>query len=190
MRRILVWVVMVSAALIQDPVAHACGFKLLPLGRGIRYQSRHTPRAATVLLYLPTTASGTSLTDPNVESALREAGHAVRVVTTKGDLENALGSGDYDVILANVTDAPDLEKAQAVVEGHAVVLPALYLVAPSGKQSAGQPTEADRAKARKGYNVVVEIPSRPGHYCTAVDKAMEQKLKRKQASGRVASSTK
>ena len=186
MRRILVWVVMVSAALIQNPApADACGFKLLPLGRGIRYQSRHTPRPASVLVYLPTADSG-SLTDPNIESALREAGHAVRAVTTKGDLENALRSGDYDVILANVTDAPDLEKAQAVVEGLAVVLPALYLVAPAGKQSAGQQTDADRAKLRKGFSVVVEIPSRPGHYCTAVDKAMELKLKRKPASGSAA----
>ena len=184
MRRILVWVVLVSAALIQNPTpVDACGFKLLPLGRGIRYQSRHTPRAASVLLYLPTTASGRSLTDPNVESALREAGHAVRAVTTKVDLENALRSGDYDVILANFTDAPDLEKVQAVVEGNAVVLPALYLVAPSGQQPAGQQTDAVRAKARKDFSVVVEIPSRPGHYCTAVDKAMELKLKRGQASG-------
>ena len=185
MRRILVWVVMVSAALIQNPApADACGFKLLPLGRGIRYQSRHTPRPASVLVYLPTADSG-SLTDPNIESALREAGHAVRAVTTKGDLENALRSGDYDVILANVTDAPDLEKAQAVVEGLAVVLPALYLVAPSGQQQ----TDADRAKARKAFSVVVEIPSRPGHYCTAVDKVMELKLKRKQVSGRAATPT-
>jgi hypothetical protein len=137
-------------------------------------------------VYLPTPDSGHSLTDPNIESALREAGHAVRAVTTRGDLENALRSGDYDVILANVTDAPDLEKAQAVVEGHAVVLPALYLVAPGGKQSAGQQTEADRARLRKGFSVVVEIPSRPGHYCTAVDKAMELKLKRKPASGSAA----
>ena len=129
MRRILAWVVIVSAALLLNPVATACGFKLLPLGRGIRYQSRHTPRAATVLLYLPTTASGTSLTDPNLESALREAGHAVRAVTTKADLESALRGGVFDVILANVTDAPDLEKAQAVIDGHSVVLPALYLVA-------------------------------------------------------------
>ena len=182
MRRILVWVVIVSAALILDPVAQACGFKLLPLGRGIRYQSRHTPRAGSVLLYLPTTGSGRSLTDPNLESALREAGHAVRAVTTRADLENALRSGDYDVILANVTDAPDLETAQAVVEGHAVVLPALYLVAPSGQQPAGQQTDADRAKLRKSFSVVVEIPSRPGHYCTAVDKAMELKLKRGQAT--------
>lgn len=188
MRRILVWVVMVSAALTLDPVVQACGFKLLPLGRGIRYQSRHTPKAASVLVYLPPTDAGRSLTDPNIETALREAGHAVRAVTTRGDLDNALRSGDYDVILANVTDAPDLEKAQAVVEGHAVVLPALYLVAPSGKQSPGQQTEADRAKLRKGFSVVVEIPSRPGHYCTAVDKAMELKLKRKPANGSAATS--
>ena len=42
------------------------------LGRGIRFQSKHTPRAAAVLLYLPESAAGQALTDPKLESALRE----------------------------------------------------------------------------------------------------------------------
>jgi len=170
--------VVVSVALGQNPVpVHACGEKLLVLGRGIRFQSRHTPRAASVLLYLPQTGSGRPLSDPNLESALREAGHAVHAVTTDADLESALRSGSYDVVLANITDAPDLERAQAVTERNAVVLPAVYLFAPSQLQ-AKQQTKTDRENASKTFSVVVEVPGRPGHYCAAVDKAMELKLKR------------
>ena len=99
------------------------------------------------------------------------------VPTGTGDTGNAPG-------FRRLTDAPDLERAQAVVEGHAVVLPALYLVAAAGQQPTGQQTDAVRAKARKDFSVVVEMPSRPGHYCTAVDRAMELKLKRGQASGK------
>ena len=183
MRHVLASVAIVSASLIQNPApVHACGDKLLLLGRGIRFQSRHTPRAASVLLYLPASASGRPLTDPNLESALREAGHAVRAVTTNADLESALRSGTYDVVLANVTDAPDLERAQAVIERNAIVLPAVYLVAPAGQQQAKEQAKADRAKATKDFSLIVEVPGRPGHYCAAVDKAMELKLKREQSA--------
>ena len=159
----------------------ACGEKLLLLGRGIRFQSRHSPRPASVLLYVPESATGQPLTDPNLESALREAGHAVRAVTTSADFESAVRSGDYDVVLANISDAPDLDRARATTADH-VVLPAVYLVSPS--QSSKQQARADRESASKSFGVVVEVPGRPGHYCAAVDKAMELKLKRDRANAR------
>ena len=181
MRHLLILIAVVLVAFGEDPIPiHACGEKLLVLGRGIRFQSRHTPRAASVLLYLPQTGSGQSLSDPHLESALREAGHAVHAVTTNADLESALRSGTYDVVLANVTDATDLERAQAVTERNAVVLPAVYLVAPAPQ--AKQQTKADRENASKAFGVMVEVPGRPGHYCAAVDKAMELKLKRERSS--------
>jgi hypothetical protein len=182
-RSLLVSIVIVVAVVGQNPaLLHACGEKLLLLGRGIRFQARHTPRAASVLLYLRQGAPGQLLTDPNLESALKEAGHAVRVATTRADLEGALRSGSYDVVLVNITDAHDLDRAQAVTAVNAVVLPAVYLVAPS--QQAKQQIEADRDDASKTFGVMVEVPGRPGHYCAAVDKAMELKLKRERANGR------
>jgi hypothetical protein len=183
-RFLLVSIMVVLPVLIQNPApVLACGEKLLVLGRGIRFQSRHTPRAASVLLYLPQSGLGRLLSDPNLESTLREAGHAVRAVTTNADLESALRGGTFDVVLANVTDAADLERAKAVTERDAVVLPAVYLVAPA-QQQAKQQAKADRENASKAFGVVVEVPGRPGHYCAAVDKAMELKLKRARSSAR------
>lgn len=183
MRQILVAAV-IAAAVGQGAVPlHACGDKLMMLGRGIRFQSKHTPRAATVLLYLPESATGQALTDPKLESALREAGHQVRAVTSQADLETALRGGAFDVVLANVTHAPELEKAQSVAAGSAVVLPAIYLVAPASGAANKQQSKADRDRSSKEFGVIVEVPGRPGHYCHAVDQAMELKLKReKQAS--------
>ena len=180
-RYLLASLVVMLAVVMQNSTAmFACGEKLLTLGRGIRFQSRHSPRPAAVLLYIPQSATGRPLADPNLESALKEAGHAVRAATTSADLESALHSGNYDVVLANITDAPDLEHAQAVTAVNAVVLPAVYLVAPAptGKQQ----TKADRDNASKSFGVMVEVPGRPGHYCAAVDKAMELKLKREKSN--------
>ena len=185
MRSMLVLAAVVAGALTQGAVPlHACGDKLMMLGRGIKFQSKHTPRAASVLLYLPESATGQPLTDPKLESALREAGHAVRAVTSSADLESALRGGSFDVVLANVTHAPELERAKAVAAGNAVVLPAIYLVAPGAPPISKQQSRADRDKASKDFTVVVEVPGRPGHYCHAVDEAMELKLKREKTAAR------
>jgi hypothetical protein len=182
-RSLLVSIVVIIGAVLQHPaLLQACGEKLLALGRGIRFQSRHSPRPASVLLYLPQSATGQPLTDPSLESALKEAGHAVRAATTSADLESALRSGNYDVVLANITDASELGRAQAVAAANAVVLPAVYLVAP--RQQGKQQTQTDRDNASKTFGVIVEVPGRPGHYCAAVDKAMDLKLKRERASTR------
>jgi hypothetical protein len=163
---------------------HACGDKLMMLGRGIRFQSKHTPKAAAVLLYLPESATGQALTDPKLEIALREAGHAVRAVTSPAELETVLRTGTFDVVLANVTHAAELEKAKSVAEGHAVVLPAIYLVAPSSHPIARPQLKADRNKASNDFSVIVEVPGRPGQYCHAVDQAMALKLKREKEASR------
>src|SRR2546430_5109034 len=182
-RRLLVAIAVVLPLLIHNPaLLHACGAKLLVLGRGIRFQSRHTPRAASVLLYLPPAPSGQSLSDPHLESALREAGHTVHAVTTSDDLGTALRTGSYDVVLANITNAPDIERAERTTQSAATVLPAVYLLAPSDQRRTKQQAKTDEAKAAKDFGVVIEVPSRPGYYCAAVDKAMELKLKREQAS--------
>ena len=179
MRHLLAVAAITATTLSQGALpVHACGDKLMMLGRGIRFQSKHTPRAAAVLLYLPESATGQPLTDPKLESALREAGHAVRAVTTPADLDGALRSGTFDVVLANVTDAAALERARGATAGTVVVLPAIYLVSPGTPPVAKQQSKADRDKASKDFTVVVEVPGRPGHYCHAVDQAMELKLKR------------
>jgi hypothetical protein len=171
-------------ALIQTSVPlHACGDKLMMLGRGIRFQSKHTPRAATVLLYLPESVTGQALTDPKLESALREAGHAVHAVTSTAELEAALRSGSFDVVLANVTHASELEKAKTIAEQNAVILPAIYLVVPSHSMTKQQ-SKVERDKASKDFAVIVEVPGRPGQYCHAVDQAMELKLKREKEASR------
>lgn len=181
--RQMLFVAVIATAVSQGAVpVQACGDKLMMLGRGIRFQSKHTPRAAAVLLYLPESATGQALTDPKLETALREAGHAVRAVTSPADLEAALQGGTFDVVLANVTHAQELEKAKGVAERNAVVLPAIYLVAPASPSNAKQRSKADRNIASKEFAVIVEVPGRAGHYCHAVDQAMELKLKREKAA--------
>lgn len=177
MQKRLMFLVLASALVSLNPVPlHACGDKLLLLGRGIRFQSRHTPSAASVLLYLPAAIrSGGTLADPKLESALREAGHQVRSVDTKEELQAALQTARYDVVLADVAEASDLQRT--LTPSDAIVLPVVYLLAPARRPEA----KADAARAEKEFSAVLQLPGKPGHYCALVDKAMELKRERSKA---------
>jgi hypothetical protein len=157
--------------------AWACGDKLLLLASAVRFQSRHTPHAAAVLLYVPDPARG-ALVDPKLESALTEAGHKLRIVGTEMDLALAVRSGRFDVVLADLADAHVLQRNMRSGPGAPVVLPALYLFAPTGQSPAKPQTRADASRASLDFGTVLKVPGRPGQYCAAVDKAMAFKLKR------------
>jgi CheY-like chemotaxis protein len=177
MRRAIVLSLVAIALTIQSAIiALACGDKLLLLGRSIRYQSRHTPRAAAVLVYLP--PSTRTLVDPKLESALTEAGHRVRSVTTTETLQEALRGGEFDVVLADIDDAAKLQQALSATQTNSFVLPAVYLVLAGSQQQSKNQAKADAARASKEFGIVLQVPGRVGHYCAAIDKAMELKLKR------------
>jgi hypothetical protein len=165
MRRWFGAVVAAGLVLAGHSFSVACGDKLLTLGRGIRFQSRHTPRPATVLLYVPTTArTSATVADPRLESALREAGHKVHTAVSGVEVEEALRSGRYDVVLADLPEIPEIEKTAAGLRPSPILLPVV---------AQGTAEEAD---AKKQFRIVLRIPGRTGHYCAAVDKAMELKL--------------
>jgi len=176
LRRTVVLVCVGVALIIQSAIlVLACGDKLLLLGRGIRYQSRQTPRAAAVLLYVP--PSTRALVDPKLESALKEAGHRLRSVTTPTALEEALRSGQFDVVLADLADAANLQRVLAAAHIDSFVLPAVHLLTADGRQQPKNQLKVDAARASKEFGVVLQVPGKSGHYCAAVDKALELKLK-------------
>lgn len=91
------------------------------------------------------------------------------------ELRAALQDGQYDVILADVAEASEVQRTLAGAD--AVVLPVVYLLAPASRAE----KKADAVRAEKEFSAVLKIPGRPGHYCAIVDKAMELKLKRERS---------
>ena len=176
MHRVFIAAAIVVTLALQNAVPiDACGDKLLMLGRGLRFQSHHTPRAAAVLLYLPAAArSGGALSDPRLESALTEAGHTVRTVASRAEMSDALRTGQYDVLVADLAEAPALQRNPVAGASNPILLPAVYLLAATNQQQA----KSDTARAAKDFSLVVQVPGRAGHYCAAVDRAMELKVKR------------
>ena len=148
--------------------AQACGDKLLMLGRGIRFQSGYAPRPATILLYAPTGfPSAAALTDLKFQSALKEAGHTLRTVGNKTELEETLKAAKYDMVISEVAFAMEVEEAAGHASHRPVFLPFAY-----------EPTKTELAALKKQYNkIVLWIPAKAGYYCAIVDKALESKRK-------------
>src|SRR5436853_3805278 len=87
-------------------VAWACGDKLMLVMGGARFSAR-----AAILAYAhQNVTSSAVIRDLQSQAAVKKAGHTVQVVEDASRLDNALKTGKYDVVLADVADADDLSQ--------------------------------------------------------------------------------
>ena len=172
MRRIVLILLLVPLVLsIGVKPVGACGDKLLVLGRGVRFQSDNPVQPASILLYLHKgSPSFEVLNDPRLQSILREAGHKLQPAVNLQELESALKTGKYDIVLADYSDASSLETIVAAAPSKPVLLPFVFKGAKTAK--------VETASAEKQYRCVLTAPNRVGHYLATVDKAMDLRLKR------------
>ena len=165
---VLTAVLVIAALLLGGILAWTCGDKLLILGRGVRFQGDSGSQAASILLYSHVgSPAAAAVGDPKFQSALRDAGHKVQAVGSREELDRALRTGKYDIILADFADAPALEQSARAAPSKPVLVPAVY-----------NGTKAEAAAAEKRYGCVFKMPGRTGHYLAVIDKAMELKSKR------------
>jgi hypothetical protein len=135
----------------------ACGDKLVLLGRGIRFQRMiATKHPATILVYL-NPGAGISAADREYQlrSLLKLAGHKPRAVSTPGELTKEIGSGIYDLVLADYADAAALAKQIDAANPKPGLIPVMY-----------NPSADQRAAVEKEYNLLKVIDqamtTRPG----------------------------
>jgi hypothetical protein len=141
----------------------ACGDKLVLLGRGIRFQRMlATKHPAAILVYLNPTA-GISAADREYQfrSLLKLAGHKPRSVTSAAELTTELGSGKYDVVLADYLDAPGLEKEVRAAKARPALIPVVY-----------NPSTEQRAAAEKQYSCLIAPAKKNYDLLSVVDQAM------------------
>jgi hypothetical protein len=141
----------------------ACGDKLVLLGRGIRFQRMiATKHPATILVYLnPGTGISAADREYQLRSLLKLAGHKPRSVTSAAELSMELGSGKYDLVLADYSDAPALEKEVNAAKARPALIPVVY-----------NPSANQRASAEKEYSCLI-APSKTNYdLLNVVDQAM------------------
>jgi len=146
----------------------ACGDKLVIVGRGLR-SSRATgaPRRASILVFAdPKGALPAALEEGHLRKDLEHAGHRLRTATSKEEFDAALGTGTYDLILADYKAAASLEGEAKAAPSKPTVLPTLF-----------NPTDAELAAAARQYTCVVKSPSDQKDYMTVINEALTERAK-------------
>ena len=140
-----------------------CGDKLVLLGRGIRFQRMiATKHPAAILVYL-NPGAGISAADREYQlrSLLKLAGHKPRAVATPTELATEIGSGSYDLILADYSDMAALEKQIPAAKRKPALIPVMY-----------NPTPDQRATAEKEYSCLVAPAKKSYDLLNVIDQAM------------------
>lgn len=147
--------------------ANACGDKLLVLGRGVRFQVLFG-HPASILGYVDAGSPGSMLMrDPEFQVSLRKAGHKLQLISDMRALTQALESARYDVVLADISNVAALDEQVQSLPSNPVVLPIVY----GG-------TKDDAKIAERKYHCVLKAPNKNSGYLSAIDLALEVKMKR------------
>ena len=161
MRRLLI----LPGLLFGAAVAWACGDKLM-LVMGARSLQIRSVRPALILAYPGQTVSATLIRDLQLQPAVKKAGHRIQVVEDPAGLDNALKSGKYDLVLADVAHANEVSQRVLSAPSKPVFLPVAF-----------QASKEEQSAAQKKYHCLLKAPSKPESYLAAIDQAMDWKLK-------------
>lgn len=154
----------VLSTVTQSP---ACGDKVLALGRAVklRYLSAHS---TAILVYVRVGApAADALSDPKLQSSLKQSSKTLNYVSSPAELEEALDHAKYDLVLTDAGDAAATEQKLQAIDSHTVVVPVL---------NAG--TKEEASALAKQYHVLLKTPGKPNSYLSVLDEAMEIKTKR------------
>lgn len=109
-------------ALLASGAALGCGEGQFNMGQGLRYQNYMAPRPATVLVY---PAAGESAEHRvALAKGLRDSGHKVTMVSSASEMDDALRTQHFDVLIADYENIDAASSgAQSAANGAPAVLP-------------------------------------------------------------------
>jgi len=165
-RRVLVIAAAVAGALtLGGGIAFGCGDKFVLIGGGARVMRSKFPSRVLVFMN-PASRVPAAEKEFHVEATLTAAGHKAKVVESQAEVEKALESGKYDLVLADTADVPELRKRCGSTASKPAVLPLLY-----------KPTAEELAAAEKEANCLVRPSKRSSDLLAVIDETMKDRIK-------------
>jgi hypothetical protein len=141
--------------------AAGCGDKFVLVGRGMLVARSKYP--SSILIFMnPASRLPEAEKEFHLEATLKAAGHKATVAETPAELQKALASGKYDLVLADVADVPALRTEAGAVATKPLVLPLLY-----------KPTSEELAAAEKEANCLVRASNKSRDLLIVVDETMK-----------------
>ena len=148
---------------LSQGAASGCGDKFVLVGGGARVMRSKYPSRVLVFMN-PSSRVPAAEKEFHVEATLTAAGHKTRVVESRAEVEKALETDKYDLVLADVADAPELRKRCDANPSKPAVLPLLY-----------RPTPEELAAAEKEANCLVKPSKKSSDLLAVVDETMKDR---------------
>jgi hypothetical protein len=165
-RRVLVVAAAVAGVLaLGQGVATGCGDKFVLMPGGARVMRSKYPSRILVFMN-PSSRVPAAEKEFHVEATLTAAGHKAKVVESKAEVEKALDSGKYDLVLADPADALELRQRCQVSASKPAVLPLLY-----------KPTPEELAAAEKEANCLAKPSKKSSDLLAVIDETMKDRSK-------------
>ena len=166
MKRLPLLVAIVVGVLALAPGrATGCGDKFVLLGPGARVNRSKFP--SRVLVYMnPTSRVPEAEKQFHVEATLAAAGHKPTIVESEAEVERALESGRYDIVLADLADVAGLKARCGASASKPAVLPLLY-----------KPTAEELVAAEKEANCLVRPSKKSSDLLAVIDETMQSRQK-------------
>ena len=166
MKRKLVGVGLMAVGLVAFRAdLNACGDKSLAAG-GIRMQRALATRyPASILIYgQPGSRIAAAARELKLQQTLQQVGHKYREATTTSDLEAALSSGEFNVVMADFADLPGLQNRLTASPSRPALVGVAYRL-----------TKAETDEAAKLCRYLVKAPSRAAQYLSTIADAVRSK---------------
>ena len=166
MRRLAPGAAFIVITLLSGTAGLACGDKLLAIGRGVRFQHIYAAHQANLVIYSAGTQQGAALDSARLQATLKRAVHNLQLVRSGSQLDQALKSGQVDLVLVYFPDVTGISRQLHSTPSTPVILPVLV-----------KPSKAEFAAAQKEYKFALKATADEFEYLTAIDEAMKLKLK-------------
>jgi hypothetical protein len=114
---------------------------------------------------------GSGSSDPNhksqLQSALIRAGHRLQTVVVWRELDDALKTGHYDLVLVDLINVQRVEESLRTAASPPLVVPLVY-----------EGTKAEDKLLKKQYPFLLMAREKNGRYLSVIDRAVDAKAKR------------
>ncbi len=142
----------------------ACGDKFLRVGRSSRFRRYAAVHPATILIYKPVGSTPAGI--EALKTILKQAGHKPVAIDNGPGFMGAVTAAEYDLVIADYSDAPRIKKDLQSTAAKPALLPILY-----------KPTKAVEAEAAKQYVCLIKPHAMTKYEALAeIDRLMQLKL--------------
>jgi hypothetical protein len=164
MRKLIVFLIALSATFSTLELANACGDKTMRVGGGLRFlQDRARKNPSSILIHAPALPSGNA---SRLKDFLKIVGHKVNTVDNVVHIPDALKAGHYDLVITNLAVAADLQRQVASVSPKTVVVPVTFKPTP------------EEATAVRQYKIFVKNPEYAEDFLKAINQVMKARSKK------------